>query len=106
MNISKPENEDLRVAGEFIGMMNLVAQGYNPLKQDEFDEFIMLEDEDKDKVLDALCEKFNNCDLDWLFYVLGVLLSPNAGVIDQDSDILVIHPRQIPADGNTEKSEG
>ena len=57
MNISKPENEDLRIAGEFIGMMNLVAQGYNPLKKDESDEFIMLEDEDKDKVLDALCEK-------------------------------------------------
>ena len=49
MNISKPENEDLRIAGEFIGMMNLVAQGYNPLKKD---------------------------------------------------------PRQIPADGNAEKSEG
>jgi hypothetical protein len=27
-------------------------------------------------------------------------------MIDQDSDILVIHPRQIPADGMAEKSEG
>ena len=102
MTIMKPEQEDLQAAFEFIGMMTAVARHeLNPLEKDEFDELRFLEDKDKAKVLDALCEKFNNCDLDWLLIALAHLLFPDRGVIDQNSEILTINQNLL---GDIDKS--
>lgn len=104
-NIARPTDEDLKAAAEFFNMMRLVESGYHPSKVDEFDEPEFMDDKDKAEVLDALCEKFGECDLLLLLVVLETLLSPNNGIIDQDSDVLAFHPRLRLAGVEVIKSE-
>lgn len=106
MKITRPEQEDLDAAFDFVGMMKAVAEfDLNPLERDEFDECRFLEDEDKAEVLDALCEKFNNCDLEWLMTVLNTLLSPQNGIVNQESEVLEFHPRFKSAISETQPSK-
>lgn len=104
-NIARPTDEDLKVAAEFFDMMRLVEAGYHPLKVDEYDEPEIMDDKDKAEVLDALCEKFGECNLLLLLIALETLLSPNNRIIDQESDVLALHPRLMSADAEVGKSE-
>lgn len=93
MTIAKPETEDFEDAWAFIRMLNLVTYDLNPLKTDTDGEYEYLADEDKSDVLDAVVEKFNECSLEWMLSALQALMSPEMGIINQDSDTLELHPK-------------
>lgn len=93
MNIARPEEKDLQDVWNLINILNTVSYELNPLKPINDDgDFEFLEDDDKAKVLDKIIEEYENCDIQWLMTVLETLLSPKNKIIDQESDIIELHP--------------
>lgn len=105
MIYDKPDLETLQAAFEFARKMRWVADlDCNPWDVDEDGEPRGLKDDDKAEVLDALCEMFSTFDMRHLLNILQALLAPEATVVHQDADTLVIFSRQQPTEGITGKS--
>lgn len=93
MQILRPKREDLDAAWGLLNILHCVSSDLNPLVYDEeLGEYELMDDEDAPAVLAEIARAFNAADMHWLMMVLETLLSPENGLVDQESDNLDFSP--------------
>lgn len=103
MKIARATKEDINAAFDFIAAIKNTINGYHPSKTDDYGDPTELDDNERGEALEYVAELYGNSNIEWLLIAMGAIISPENGIIDQDSDTLDLSPDLVKGQQDTDR---